>query len=673
MVIASMSLYATQCLESTLSNVRRLIKPGGYLIILEPTDPSVMRLGVMLGGLQAWWMGHAEGRDHTPFVSRERWGELFQATGFSAIDTCMPHSQELPVPFSVMVTQATDNRVNFLRNPMASEHIELGAKSLTIIGGQSSLATSFVLDVTEAVGRHYESIKVYTSFSDIVVEDLPVMGTVLSLTELDEAVFPSLNAEIFASFQGLFKQSKNVLWVVHGAQGTNPHGKMFLGAQRTLLLEMKHLRQQFLNFETKRDATGELIAKRLLAFEALDIWEQDNVSTPLLCSTEPEISFEDGRMMIPRIKLNERRNNRYNSNKRLIVKNSDREASNIVIQQSQNQYQVLEQAHTQSSLNDHIKIEVSTSFLRAMKVTEKDHLFLIAGQDSATGSYVVALSDRLASRVDVPLPWVIKCGTSQPDATGSMIHMYNHFLAQSLISQALPGAKVAALDVDFSLAEVLQEYASQRGVQLVLFTTTHRSCTSPWVFVHPRSTQREIVNNVPKGITRFLNCGGSDDMFELLSATLPAYCQIDTEETLTLQTSQSSTSISRVEKVALNFQYTWNRVHHSANAVNLHRVPTLGLSDLTDKSSLNHKQSLVSWEGERLPVQILPASKKVKFSPNKTYWLVGLTKELGLTLCEWMARQGARYIALSSRSPRVSEHWIRRMADNGCNVRVFAK
>ncbi|KAI1180165.1 KR domain-containing protein [Nemania sp. FL0916] len=39
-------------------------------------------------------------------------------------------------------------------------------------------------------------------------------------------------------------------------------------------------------------------------------------------------------------------------------------------------------------------------------------------------------------------------------------------------------------------------------------------------------------------------------------------------------------------------------------------------------------------------------------SPHKTYLLVGLSGDLGMSIVEWMANQGARYFAIASRRPR---------------------
>jgi hybrid polyketide synthase/nonribosomal peptide synthetase ACE1 len=115
------------------------------------------------------------------------------------------------------------------------------------------------------------------------------------------------------------------------------------------------------------------------------------------------------------------------------------------------------------------------------------------------------------------------------------------------------------------------------------------------------------------------------------------------------------------------------RVQYDLMPVNLHRFASLSLQDLIRTQEILAEQSLIVWGKSKLAVQVRPATKHVKFSKDKTYWLVGLTGGLGLSLCQWMARQGARYIAISSRNPKIDDHWLKRMAAAGCTVRVFSK
>ncbi len=50
LVIESMMLHATTNLRRTLENTRRLLRSGGYLIILEITNNDVIRVGFCMNG-----------------------------------------------------------------------------------------------------------------------------------------------------------------------------------------------------------------------------------------------------------------------------------------------------------------------------------------------------------------------------------------------------------------------------------------------------------------------------------------------------------------------------------------------------------------------------------------------------------------------------------------------
>ncbi|KAJ5579632.1 uncharacterized protein N7459_005617 [Penicillium hispanicum] len=673
LVIASLALYATRNLEATLANVRRLLKPGGFLILLELTDPNVMRFGLVLGGLPGWWLGHSEGRTLSPCVPVERWSELMKKVGFSGVDTSVPHHPHLPVPFSVMVSQAVDERINFLRNPLEPSHPSLEVGSLTIIGGETPLTAALVSGIQSAIAGHYAHITVSPSLADIVLDQIPVMGTVLSLTELDGPTFTSLTPQKLKAFQELFKQSKNILWVGHGAQGDNPRANMFTGIQRTLAKEMIHLRIQFLNLYSLEEAKEDHISKKLLQFDAADSWEQQGQLQDLLWYTEPEMTLHNGKIEITRLRLNQERNDRYNSSKRLIVRTVDRNSAVVGVQKSEDCYNIVEAGIPHAPyFTDRVEIQVTRSLLRSVMVTETDQLFVVAGKDPQTENYVVTLSENLDSRTSVPSSWLIRCGKSQDEASRSMLSLYTHLLAESLVRKVAPGNTLAVLDPDFSIAAILTQYANQRGVQLVFFTTKEKSCSWPWVHFHRHSTRREILSKIPKNVTRLFNAGGDDAIGTILQDCLPADCQIDTEHSLTNDISQLTAISAMDQRVVSQLQASWTKVHGDHTPVNIHRLPSLSVKDLIETQPQNISQSIITWEDGRLPVQVYPATKVVKFAPNKTYWLVGLTSGLGRSLCQWMVRQGARYIALSSRSPKVDDDWVRQMASRGCTIRVFA-
>ncbi|QQK39474.1 Hybrid NRPS/PKS enzyme, putative [Penicillium digitatum] len=671
-IIASLALYATRNLEATLTNIRRLLKPGGYLIMLELTDSDVMRFGLILGGLPGWWLGYEEGRTLSPCVSEDNWEGLMQNSGFSGFETRVSSSKTVPVPFSVMVTQAVDHRVSFLRDPLAAHHVPLGVDSLTIIGGKTSLTADLVADIKTAVRPHYGNIYTACSLAELILANLPVMGSVISLIELDGPVLKHMSPETLRSFQELFKQSKNVLWLGHGAQGENPYGNMFSGVQRTLVMEMTHLHIHFLNLHSLQDADANIIATKLLHLEAAEIWDQRGQLEGILWSNERELVLENGHFKVPRFRLSSGRNDRYNSSRRLIIKEVERAASVVTIQPTEIGYQIEEKNPRVSPTSpDEIRIEVTHSLLRAVPITSSDNSFLVVGKNKGNGERVVALSHTLDSQVSVPHGLVVRCGDSEDLGIRSMLTLYFHFLSISMLQQLPSGKTLVVLDPDLSLSPVITKYANEKGVHIVLLTTKEGHCSWPWIRIHPNSTRREVLTKLPGNVSRVVNMGGSSDVTTLLKTCLPTGCHFESESTLTTTCSQSQ-DISDRGQLALQLQNSWTRAQYDLMPVKMHKLVSLGLGDLIRAQSPLSQQSLIAWGESKLPVQIRPATKQVTFSKDKTYWLVGLTGGLGLSLCQWMIGQGARYIALSSRNPNVDDQWLQRMALNGCTVRVFS-
>ncbi|KAJ5327638.1 Acyl transferase/acyl hydrolase/lysophospholipase [Penicillium brevicompactum] len=675
LVIAPMALYVTKNLDATLANVRKLLKPGGYLIMLEITNPDVMRFGLILGTLPGWWLGFEEGRTLSPCISTDKWETLLKQAGFSAFEALAPCSQTSPVPFSVMVTQAVDHRVNFIRDPLASSHQPLDVDALTIIGGKTSLTSKLIADITVAVRRHYSNVHTVSSLSDLALKKLPVMGTVVSLIELDEPVFKQISAEDLNSFKELFKQSKNVLWLGHGAQGDNPYANMFTGVQRTLVIEMTHLHIHFLNLHSLAEADGNIIATKLLHLEAAEIWDQNGQLDDILWSNEGELLLKSGQFQVPRFRLNTIRNDRYNSSKRLITKEVPRSKATVSVQPTKLGYLVEEQdIHSSPPFQNHVEVHVTHSLLRAPKVTESSSLFLVAGKNAQTNEYVVALSNSLGSRVYAPRGLVAQCGDTEEHGIRSLLTLYLHFLALSIFHKTQAGQTLGVLNPDFSLAPLLTKYATERGVQLVLLTTREGHCSWPWIRIHPNSTRRELLGKLPRNLARLVAMGGMGGMDEVLSVLKCCFepnCQFETEASLTADVPPSE-YMSDMAQITMQFQNSWRRTQYDLLPVDLLRFASFRLNDLIRANAPFAAQSLITWGQSTLAVQVQPATKHVKFSKDKTYWLVGLTGGLGLSLCQWMSRQGARFIAISSRNPKIDDQWLARMAAGGCTVRVFS-
>ena len=85
LVVAANVLHATPRLRETLANVRQLLRPGGWLLLLEGANPPLW--GDMVFTLiDGWW--HFEDTDlrpDYPLMRRDRWCQVLAETGFDNV------------------------------------------------------------------------------------------------------------------------------------------------------------------------------------------------------------------------------------------------------------------------------------------------------------------------------------------------------------------------------------------------------------------------------------------------------------------------------------------------------------------------------------------------------------------------------------------------------------
>lgn len=105
-VIAANVLHATRDIGETLANVRRLLRPGGHLLLLEVNVPTVP-VDLTFGLLEGWWRFADHGlRPDYPLLSRRQWLQQLAASGFGEAAAA---DVEVPTPGglqSVVVARA---------------------------------------------------------------------------------------------------------------------------------------------------------------------------------------------------------------------------------------------------------------------------------------------------------------------------------------------------------------------------------------------------------------------------------------------------------------------------------------------------------------------------------------------------------------------------------------
>jgi amino acid adenylation domain-containing protein len=114
-IIAANVLHATANLTQTMTHVRQLLAPGGLLLLVE----VIVRqrwLDLIFGLLEGWWkFSDWELRPDYPLLSRTKWQQLLNQTGFTQI-VALPELDTLGEALSqqaVIVAQADANQAEF--------------------------------------------------------------------------------------------------------------------------------------------------------------------------------------------------------------------------------------------------------------------------------------------------------------------------------------------------------------------------------------------------------------------------------------------------------------------------------------------------------------------------------------------------------------------------------
>ncbi|KAK8050314.1 lovastatin nonaketide synthase [Apiospora phragmitis] len=113
LVVAFFVIHATSDLARALRNVRRLLRPGGFLVVGKGQDggDGVTGNGFIFGTLPGWWLGaDRDGRVLSPLVSPDTWATLLSGTGFSAPDISVPVEWAHLLKAYHFVAQAVDDR-----------------------------------------------------------------------------------------------------------------------------------------------------------------------------------------------------------------------------------------------------------------------------------------------------------------------------------------------------------------------------------------------------------------------------------------------------------------------------------------------------------------------------------------------------------------------------------
>ncbi|KAJ5722336.1 lovastatin nonaketide synthase, partial [Penicillium malachiteum] len=673
-VIASNVLHITSNIQEAVQNIRRLLKPGGYAVILDVAHNESLRISLTMGSLPGWWLGTESGRVLGPALTLPQWDTLLNNCGFGGIDTATP-SFHASNPLHVFCAQAVNERVEILRAPLTHPAKLTGSTPLVIVGGRQFETHRICGQLNSTVGPMFASVHRFVSIEEMNSSGLAEGSTVLSLTELDEPLLAMITPQKIDALKTIWRQAKNILWVVNRSRGENAYSQMVNGIARCVRHEYPTMTLQILDFDCITKGTASMIADSVSNLQMLSNFATETHDEDLMWSLEPEIYFENGAKLIPRLLPCDASNKRYNTTRRVVTEDVDPQHTNLTFSSEEGLPGVHQ--HSPLRINRELpfscetrEIRVTHFLLSSLSIVSGAYLRLCIGVDTATQEGLFFASPMSESLAQVPEGWCISLGQADPIAILTAISSY--ILARA-IKQSLSGYDTLLLHEPHpTVVQNLQNMLEDISISLQV-TTSNKNAPKEWLYVDGNISQRRLKDILPASTTKFLDLSSSSMVSKVITQCLPRNCHTIDPATVLYPGIELRAFVSAAE-VGVVLKETWDRlipVPLKANSPP-QSLPVVLLTTLTEPPAAGKSRfSIIDCTCPSVKAVVRPIDDGVLFRSDRTYFMVGLSGELGQSLCKWMVVHGARHMVLTSRNPKVDSRFISSVKAMGADVRIM--
>ena len=660
-VIASYVLHATHNLSKTVQHARQLLRPGGYLVVVEPTGELLSSTGIM-GGLEGWWKGVDEGRVMGPGVGPQEWSDILEDNGFSGIDYIMDDNEDVDRHrYSVFATQAVSDRMQLLRDPLSHTHV-IPSSPLVIIGGKTPEVSDLARQAEGALRRWSEDIRTFPSIDEMKESDLPENASVLCLSDLDKPFFTdALTPERAKNLQDMFKKAKQLLWVTKDRMHKDPWSGLMVGVGRALAVEQPSLKMHSLDFDAGTPIDWKPVTEELLRM-AISA-QPNNDSKNTMWVEELEILVRDDLVMVPRVMEDEKTNELLSATRRTVKKETtphdtiklDFEKGTAVAPT------IAAEAIPLAVPTQHLAVQVHHSV--PLHTPGQSPVFLYSGM--AQNELVLGICKDSSSTIVAREDTLVRTDGKGVDAQ-SLLTVASDLVTAQIVRDLPQDGTILLHGANSVLTEAFsREVARSRPeAKLMLISTKGSEVTSTiqQIEIHPRATTHVLRKIIPHDATALIELSGAD-LTNVLKC-LPANAIVQRFD---------SSQILRMSSDAVKGQVA-QAYNNNAAVTNLSsKFDAVSVSESADKLRIPTELLSTVWNWQRtgpVTATVNPIDPTQIFSPNKTYFLVGMAGELGQSLTRFMIRSGARHVAMASRNPPKDPHWIKDLRAAGADIRM---
>ena len=228
MVVASLVLHATTNLQRTLQNVRKVLSPGGRLILFEPCAPDTARVSFVFGLLPGWWLSEEKEREWCPLLDRAGWHKILLETGFSGVEVNLPDQKDSArLTFSGFISTAIEPQKTAVKQ----------LNTILVAAERSPFQQKVAQGTQKALSGDRHGVKILTP-NQFFAHDLR-SSHCISLLEIDSSFFEHIGEDDWSSFKKTLTGAQSMLWITKGCtmSGSQPSLALVKGLGRAIRCE----------------------------------------------------------------------------------------------------------------------------------------------------------------------------------------------------------------------------------------------------------------------------------------------------------------------------------------------------------------------------------------------------------------------------------------------------
>jgi NADPH:quinone reductase-like Zn-dependent oxidoreductase/ubiquinone/menaquinone biosynthesis C-methylase UbiE len=272
-VVAANVLHATKKIDTTISRIRKLLKPGGSLVLVE-IEPRGAAFGLVAGSLTGWWAPEDDFRVDSPLLFRNQWQDVLARNGFGGIHLsweCMMVAKAEPSPSNGALAR---HSIVLIRNSVDDYVVKT--------------ATEFASRDIDVIECLWDQVKVQEGSLYVIFD------------HAEKRLLLDPQPQLFETVNALLSAKCRVLWVL--LQDTaDPAASAYKGMVNAFIrvVRRESSNTELVSLDIRQPTLDPEMTARVIAdVTRRRFWPTAEVAPSL----EPEFAFEDDRILIPRVR-----------------------------------------------------------------------------------------------------------------------------------------------------------------------------------------------------------------------------------------------------------------------------------------------------------------------------------------------------------------------------------